>query len=42
MGYGEMIRSARKALKLNQSDMSNENISRTLISEIEKEAEAYK
>lgn len=37
MGYGEMIRSARKALKLNQSDMSNENISRTLISEIEKE-----
>ncbi len=37
MNYGQMIRVARKKLGLNQSDLSNKNISRTLISEIEKE-----
>jgi transcriptional regulator with XRE-family HTH domain len=37
MKYGQMIRVARKKLGLNQSDLSNKNISRTLISEIEKE-----
>lgn len=36
MNYGQMIRTARKKLKLNQSDLANNKISRTLISEIEK------
>lgn len=36
MNYGQMIRTARKKLGLNQSDLANDNISRTLISEIEK------
>ena len=36
MNYGQMIRTARKRLSLNQSDLANNKISRTLISEIEK------
>lgn len=36
MNYGQMIRVARKKLSLNQSDLANNKISRTLISEIEK------
>lgn len=36
MNYGQMIRTARKKLSLNQSDLANNKISRTLISEIEK------
>ena len=36
MSYGQMIRTDRKKLGFNQLNLANDNISRTLISEIEK------